>query len=552
MKEEEIDFKDLTTQKRMVLRLRWVTIIVTSYLILFSRGPLSPGTASLLLIFAYLSSNLMAYFIPASYFLKLSFFYVVLLFDTLMISLGIYLTGQFESDFYLAYFLIILFASIARSFKLLLVNALIICGVYGWILWSRGLDEKALEEGVLLRIPFIFVVNLFYGFLIQTFEKRTRQIKIELKELEDSEKQYRQIVERSHDAVAVLDEHDRIKFFNKRLIQLTQYPAEELTGMGLEKILREQDQEAFIKGLVSNSNEDETLIRETEVFRKDGERRKVEVSASRFSMPSGQSHTIFYFKDVTEKKQMEERMVQSEKLRALGELAAGVAHDLNNVLGAILGRAQLIRLSLKGKDQGDQRISEETLQREMGIIERAAMDGSQTIKKIQEFSRPKSEEYDFIPLNINEIVEETIELMKPKIKDESEEKGISIQIHKNQGEVAPIMGNPAELREVLVNLFVNAMDALPEGGTITFRTGMREGYVFIEVGDNGIGMPQSIQQRIFDPFFTTKGVHRSGLGLSISYGIIKRHHGEIWGESHEGKGTTFTIRLPAVEHQKEA
>lgn len=549
---EEIDFKDLTAQKRMVLRLRWVTIIVTSYLILFSRGPLSPGTASLLLIFAYLSSNLMAYFIPASYFLKLSFFYVVLLFDTLMISLGIYLTGQFESDFYLAYFLIILFASIARSFKLLLVNALIICGVYGWILWSRGLDEKALEEGVLLRIPFIFVVNLFYGFLIQTFEKRTRQIKIELKELEDSEKQYRQIVERSHDAVTVLDEHDRIKFFNKRLVHLTQYPPEELTRMGLEKILREKDQEAFIKGLVLNSNGDEGLVRETEVFRKDGEKRKVEVSASRFSMPSGQSHTIFYFKDVTEKKQMEERMVQSEKLRALGELAAGVAHDLNNVLGAILGRAQLIRLSLKEKDQGAQRISEETLQKELSIIERAAMDGSQTIKKIQEFSRPKSEEYSFLPLNINEIVEETIELMKPKIKDESEEKGISIQIHKIQGEVSPIMGNPAELREVLVNLFVNAMDALPKGGTITFKTGMGEGYVFIEVGDNGIGMSKSIQQRIFDPFFTTKGVHRSGLGLSISYGIIKRHHGEIWGESHEGMGTTFTIRLPAVEHQKEA
>ncbi len=549
---EEIDFKDLTAQKRMVLRLRWVTIIVTSYLILFSRGPLSPGTTSLLLIFAYLSSNLMAYFIPASYFLKLSFFYVVLLFDTLMISLGIYLTGQFESDFYLAYFLIILFASIARSFKLLLVNALIICGVYGWILWSRGLDEKALEEGVLLRIPFIFVVNLFYGFLIQTFEKRTRQIKIELKELEDSEKQYRQIVERSHDAVTVLDEHDRIKFFNKRLVHLTQYPPEELTRMGLEKILREKDQEAFIKGLVLNSNGDEGLVRETEVFRKDGEKRKVEVSASRFSMPSGQSHTIFYFKDVTEKKQMEERMVQSEKLRALGELAAGVAHDLNNVLGAILGRAQLIRLSLKEKDQGAQRISEETLQKELSIIERAAMDGSQTIKKIQEFSRPKSEEYSFLPLNINEIVEETIELMKPKIKDESEEKGISIQIHKIQGEVSPIMGNPAELREVLVNLFVNAMDALPKGGTITFKTGMGEGYVFIEVGDNGIGMSKSIQQRIFDPFFTTKGVHRSGLGLSISYGIIKRHHGEIWGESHEGMGTTFTIRLPAVEHQKEA
>ncbi|MGB9629676.1 MAG: sensor histidine kinase, partial [Thermodesulfobacteriota bacterium] len=123
----------------------------------------------------------------------------------------------------------------------------------------------------------------------------------------------------------------------------------------------------------------------------------------------------------------------------------------------------------------------------------------------------------------------------------------SVQIQKIKGEVVPILGNPAELREVLVNLFVNAMDALPRGGTITFRTGMEKGYVFIEVGDNGIGIPKSIQQRIFDPFFTTKGIDRSGLGLSISYGIIQRHRGEIWAESHEGMGTTITVRLPIVE-----
>ncbi len=547
MNEEEINFKDSNAQKRMILRLRWVTIIVTSYLVLFSRGISSPETAPLLLILGYLSSNLVAYFIPPPYFLKLSFFYFVLLFDTLMISFGIYFTARFESDFYLAYFLIILFASIARNFKLLLVNTLVICGVYGWILWAKGLDMKALEEGILLRIPFIFVVNLFYGFLIQTFEKRTRQIKMELKELEESEKRYRQIVESSHDAVAILDENDRIKFFNKRLVQLTQYSAEELTGMDLGRIMKEQDLEAFIKELVSNSNVDGSLVRETEVLSKEGESRKAEVSASLFSMPSGQTFTILYLKDVTEKKQLEERMVQSEKLRALGELAAGVAHDLNNVLGAILGRAQLIRLSLREKPQGAQKISEETLQRELRIIERAALDGSQTIKKIQEFSRANPEGVYFVPINANEMVEEIIELMKPKIKDESEEKGISVQIQKIKGEVVPILGNPAELREVLVNLFVNAMDALPRGGTITFRTGMEKGYVFIEVGDNGIGIPKSIQQRIFDPFFTTKGIDRSGLGLSISYGIIQRHRGEIWAESYEGMGTTITVRLPIVE-----
>jgi len=111
--------------KQIVLRLRWVTIIITSYLILFGRGITSPPFLPSLLIFFYLCSNLIASFLPSSYFLKLSFFYVVLLFDTLMVSLGIYITSQFDTDFYLVYFLIILFASIARSFKLLMINMII-------------------------------------------------------------------------------------------------------------------------------------------------------------------------------------------------------------------------------------------------------------------------------------------------------------------------------------------------------------------------------------------------------------------------------------------
>jgi signal transduction histidine kinase len=109
------------------------------------------------------------------------------------------------------------------------------------------------------------------------------------------------------------------------------------------------------------------------------------------------------------------------------------------------------------------------------------------------------------------------------------------------------MGNPIELREVLLNIILNSIDAMPEGGRITFKTGHEDSYVSIEASDEGIGMPEHIRQRVFDPFFTTKGVQRSGLGLSISYGIIHRHHGEIEVKSQEGMGTTFLIKLPIAE-----
>jgi PAS domain S-box-containing protein len=539
---------DTQGYKQVVLRLRWVTIIITSYLILFGRGITAPQYLPSLLILFYLSSNLVAHFLPSSYFSRLSFFYIVLLFDTLMVSLGIYITSQFDTDFYLVYFLIILFASVARSFKLLMINALVICGIYGWFLWTKGWNIKSLEEGILLRIPFIFIMNIFYGFLIQSFEEKTRQMKKDLREVEESELRYRQIVEGAHDAVAILDEEGRIKFFNGRLPLLTRYTPQELTGMEWVRVMNGACQDE-IMGAINRSPDPEgaLITHETDVTQKSGGKRRVEVSRAQLSLPAGKAHTIIYLKDITDKKQLEGRLIQSEKLKALGEMAAGVAHDLNNVLGAILGRAQLLNLGLTRRKGDSTGISDETVRKELGIIEQAARDGAHTIKKIREFSSPKTDESKFVLLNANELMEGTLELVKPKIKDEAEEKGIPINVQMVPGELLWVMGNPSELKEVLLNVVLNSIDALPQGGTITLRVRRNNGYASIEVSDNGIGIPSSIKGCIFDPFFTTKGLQRSGLGLSISYGIIQRHRGEIQVESQEGIGTTFTIQLPIVK-----
>ncbi len=131
----------------------------------------------------------------------------------------------------------------------------------------------------------------------------------------------------------------------------------------------------------------------------------MEVSAAQFFLSNDKAHTIFYLKDITDRKEMEERLLRSEKLRALGEMAAGVAHDFNNVLGAILGRVQLIKLNLMKREANPRAMSYETIQKELGIIEQAALDGAHTIKKIQEFTRKKGDEFLFVPLNMNEIVE---------------------------------------------------------------------------------------------------------------------------------------------------
>ncbi len=531
-----MNLDDSARQKQIVLRLRWVTIIITSYLILFSHGINFPRLFPSLLISFYLLSNVIVRLLPASYFIKLSFYYIVLLFDTFMVSLGIYITSRFETDFYLVYFLIILFATIARSFKLLVVNALVICGIYGWFLWTKGLDMKSLEEGILLRIPFIFIMNIFYGFLIQSFEERTKRIKMELKELEESEQRYRQIVESAHDAVAILDEKQQIKFFNKRLFQLTQYAPEELTGMEWTKLVNELDGDKINKSIALKSGlaEEEPIINEVEVLQKNGGRRKVEVSAAQFFLPMGKGHTIFYLKDITEKRQMEERLIRSERLSAIGELISGVAHELNNPLTSVVGYSQLFMRELK----------DDELKKDAEAIAREASRASRIVGNLLTFARKQEPIKKMVDLS--EIIERTIELRAYELKVNN------IQVIKNLDSTLPLMLlDPHKMQQVFLNLINNAEQAMTEarkGGKLNITTCRKaDDKVSIQFLDDGPGITREHLNRIFEPLFTTKGEGKgTGLGLSISYGIVGEHGGEIWAESEVGNGASFFIELPIL------
>lgn len=244
-------------------------------------------------------------------------------------------------------------------------------------------------------------------------------------------------------------------------------------------------------------------------------------------------------------KAAQDKLVQSEKLNALGELAAGVAHDFNNVLGAIMGRAQLLLSSLEDPQQ----------RKHAEIIEKAATDGAETVRRIQEIGRQDSTD-DFVSVDVGEIVDDVVELTRPKWFDRPRSEGriFDVTTQRLVPEGTLVHGNPHELREVLINLVHNAVDAMPDGGSISLISRLSEdteGFCEIVVSDTGAGIPDEVRQRIFDPFFTTKGSLGTGLGLSVSYSIIKRHGGDILLESRtqsgaEGQstGTTFTLCLP--------
>jgi signal transduction histidine kinase/ActR/RegA family two-component response regulator len=236
-----------------------------------------------------------------------------------------------------------------------------------------------------------------------------------------------------------------------------------------------------------------------------------------------------------ERERMREHYSQMEKLSALGELASGVAHNFNNTLTGILARAQLM---LDANDMKD-------IRRGLRIIIQTAEDGAKTVKRIQDFARQRRDQ-DFIRIDVDQLMLEVAEITRPRWKDHAEAENVHIKLVRQIGSNGVIMGDAGELREVLVNMVFNAVDAMPEGGTLTLSTQEAGDEVVLTVADTGVGMGEDVRSRIFDPFFTTKGKAGMGLGLSVSYGIIRRHEGGVEVESEVGRGTTFRMKFPVV------
>ncbi len=233
----------------------------------------------------------------------------------------------------------------------------------------------------------------------------------------------------------------------------------------------------------------------------------------------------------------QQRLVQTERLRALGQLAGGVAHDFNNTLAIILGRVELLLAQARSPN----------VRQQLQVIQKTALDAARTVKRIEEFTRMKAVRPVKL-VNLDQVVEEVVEISRSRWQDEAQAKGIpyDVVLEMAVAPLPPVVGDPSELREALLNVIFNALDAMPKGGRVTFKTGVEEGRVYCAVIDTGIGMTEEVRERIFYPFFTTKGDKGSGLGLSVVYGIITRHGGEIDVQSEVERGTTFTIRLPAA------
>jgi PAS domain S-box-containing protein len=341
------------------------------------------------------------------------------------------------------------------------------------------------------------------------------------------------VLESARENICAVDPDGRLMWINTAGAEMCGYSKEALIGQHFRELVDETNRDAaeerFRRSL---AGEPQTV--ELRLLRPDGDFRYVVSDSTPLVIDGRTTGVLSITRDVTEQRLERERAVQADKLRALGQLAWGVAHDFNNALAAILGRAQLLRRSAEG---------DERLKHGLDIILTAAEDAAATVRRIRSFARQLPGE-GHTEVLVLELLRDAVEITRTRWENDARAGGLRYEVTVEGDEALHARGNASELREVFVNLVVNAIDAMPAGGRLRIDCRRRGERLRLLFADTGTGMAEEVRARIFEPFFTTKGVHGTGLGLFVSYGIVERHGGHISATSQPGRGTTFTIDLP--------
>jgi nitrogen fixation negative regulator NifL len=378
--------------------------------------------------------------------------------------------------------------------------------------------------------------------------------------LRESEELFRSLSVSSPLGIFLTDVQGQLTYANPRCRELYGFTLMESQNDGWTKFIHADDREWVTRKWQAFINDGVDYSAEYRVRHRDGNVRYVHVRAARMQSERNESTGfVGTVEDVTVRKRSEDdlrenkqqlekaleelqtaqqQVIQQERLRALGTMASGIAHDFNNALAAILGFSEL--LIYRPETLAD---TEKTL-RFLQMMNTAAKDAGNVVNRLREFYRQREEGEVFVPVDLNHLAEEAVSLTQPKWKNQAEANGIAIHVATELGNVPKVVGNAADLREALTNLIFNAVDAMPQGGTITVRTRLDNSRVILEVADTGTGMSEEVRTRCLEPFFTTKGERGTGLGLSMVYGIFQRHQGTIDIQSTLGTGTTFILSLP--------
>jgi PAS domain S-box-containing protein len=244
-------------------------------------------------------------------------------------------------------------------------------------------------------------------------------------------------------------------------------------------------------------------------------------------------------RSLSELRATQQKVVQTERLRAVGEMVTGIAHDFNNTLSLIVGYGEMLQRKCRQPSQGQE--CAEYAQ----IIVTAALGAAEIVHRLREFHRPTEPDERHPGVSLNQMIEQAVIFTRPRWEAESRGRGMPVEVTTDLGKVPTVAGNGAELREMLTNLIFNALDAMPQGGTILLSTRAVGERVELTVKDTGTGMTEEVRRRCLEPFFTTRAPKGAGLGLAMVYGVVERHEGALEVQSALGRGTKFVISFPA-------
>ncbi len=377
-----------------------------------------------------------------------------------------------------------------------------------------------------------------------------------------SEKRYREIFEDAHDAIWIHDSHGNIIAVNKATEELTGYSSKELLVMNVRDFLAEEGislarqirhklflgetvEQPYEQRLISKDGTGRVLKLTTNLIREDVKLKGFQNIARDVTREKEMQDKLrATYRELSEShqklKESQEQLIQAEKLTSLGQLAASIAHEVNNPLSGVLAYTQLLAKKIRGNN-----IPKDVSLQYLSKMEAELTRSTNLIRHLLDFARQSPPA--FRQLNLNDVVNRAFDLAAHSAELQH------IQTIKELDPSLPnLMADFDQLHQVCTNLILNAIQAMPQGGKLILRTSVSNGHLKMEIEDTGCGISPKNMSKLFTPFFTTKHeVKGVGLGLAISYGIIQRHHGRIEVQSKEGEGTTFTICLP-LHHDEPA
>jgi two-component system NtrC family sensor kinase len=389
-----------------------------------------------------------------------------------------------------------------------------------------GLDPLNSEEvDVLKTLSAQAATAVMNGRLFRSLHEKAEELR-GLKEYNEN------ILESLDSGIVVLDLDSRIVRWNRAMESLFGRERQEVLAQPLDAVFPAPFLEALRGALVLGHDEEIAHIYKLHLPSADGRSLIVNVSVAPFQAAPGERHgTILILDDVTSRMRLEEQLQHTEKMASVGLLAAGVAHEVNTPLAGISSYTQLLRGQIEESDPRQQVLAK---------IEKQSFRAAKIINNLLNFSRSSGTEFERV--DVNKVIADVLSLVEHQLE------GSRIRVRRElAGSLPPIRGNENRIQQVFFNLVLNARDAMPSGGWLTLRTFADGDTVVVEVADTGHGIRREDIRRIYDPFFTTKGIGRgTGLGLSVSYGIVQEHGGAIFVDSTPGQGTTFQVALPAL------